>query len=277
MRLFNRGGTPEDDPAQPSNGAAAEDTAQPPESTVDGNNEPPAEPVAQDENGEPTGDLYDENGQPLYENDDGSPYDPEGRLNREPEPPEPEKPKPTWRSPFSDQLLTEAERKQAEELVSPEVMPLIETIAARVADRVVASREQSRLAARDAGIPEDLAARIGAYEQYVPADIRGTKKGTITAALMAVAAEAHESENLEEAIGRYFTTAPAVLAPPKTVPRSAAAAVMTTPRANSEGIRPGTRRMAPKNESTKSFAKDGMDGEAALATIIAERKSHAIR
>lgn len=261
MRLFGNRQPADDEP---------QDTDQDP---IEGNQDPQGDPEPQPDPVLPADanldELYDAEGEPLYEID-GQPCDAQGNLipakrpeaQTPPEPPTPEKPKKDWQSPFADGILTKEEREAAEELVSPEAMRLIETVAARTADRIVASREQQRAVAREIGIPEEMAPQLAAMEQHVPQNLRGTKQGAIAAALLAVGQEAAETGDLQAALRRLLVEKEEVVTPPPPRPPLPPSARPPAPRGNPE----------PRRTRTPNTTRLGLT-ETELAIIQSERKT----
>jgi hypothetical protein len=181
------------------------------------------------------------------------------------------RPATTFRSPFADGLLTDGERAEAEQLADPQVLSLIETIAARTADRIVAARDQQRSMYRELGISEDaqeeVASKMAQAEMIVPREMRGTRQGANIALVAAALQEAGDSGNVFDVMKRWSSTKTAapVIAPAAVRPTTP----MMSPSARSVAARPApdsTRaNRAPKLVGT--LTQDQM------AIIRAERKT----
>lgn len=287
MRLFGSNRNRDEDESRPD---PEEDTSQEESQTPELDDSPEHGPEPSIPEGANLDDLYDESGEARFEDEFGNPCTEDGHpifANREeaeaalPEPHAPEEPEtktpsaPTgaFRSPFADGLLSEEERAQAEALVDPSQLRLIETIAARTADRIVAAREQQRMAARGLDVEEEvydeLAPRISQIQHFVPESLRGTRKGAMAELALAALSEAMETDDFSGAFARF---APRIAQTEEEKPRKVLlppSARVTSPRANPETVTRTLRRS--RDVASESLRMDGIEGDA-LAIMRRERK-----
>lgn len=239
--------------------------------------------------------LYDADGEALYEDENGNPVTVEGqpipatRAEAEAYLPQPE-PEPTapatpdFRSPFGEGLLSEAEQAELDNLLDPRLQQLLDIRASRMADRIVAAREQQRMAARSLGVDEtvlaDLAPRIAQVQPMIPANLRGTRQGAMAELMLAAYSEAAETGDFQGAVsklvGQGRSQQPAV-APQKAAPTLLPpSARMPSPRANPETLggisRTAQRARGPRDAANESFHKDGIDGDV-VSILRRERKA----
>ena len=185
----------------------------------------------------------------------------------EPEPvAETPKPAPEFHSPYTNSQLSQADIAEAEALgVDPAVLGLIDRIADRRAMQAISAQEQQRAAARQIGISQEaldeFAPAMRQYEAMVPANVRGTKEGAVTALLMAAGAEAMKTGDLGAVLQRMIpqVQAPAAPAQVRRTPDITPAQRSTTPRASSATVAPS--RVRPKDAANASFGNWGADGD----------------
>jgi len=195
----------------------------------------------------------------------------------EPEPvAETPKPAPEFHSPYTNSQLTQADIAEAETLgVDPAVLGLIDRIADRRAMQAISAQEQQRAAARQIGISQEaldeFAPAMRQYESMVPANVRGTKEGAVTALLMAAGAEAMKTGDLGAVLQRMIPQvqqqAPA---PVRKTPDLTLAQRTTHPRPGSGAIAPSRAR--PKDAANASFANWGADGD--IVSILQRERNN---
>jgi len=197
----------------------------------------------------------------------GNPLEP---VDDEPEPePVVETPKPVqeFHSPYTNSQLTQADIAEAEALgVDPQVLGLIDRIADRRAMQAISAQEQQRAAARQIGISQEaldeFAPAMRQYESMVPANVRGTKEGAVTALLMAAGAEAMKTGDLGAVLQRMIPQVQQQVqtpAPVRKTPDITPAQRSTTPRASSATVAPA--RTKPRDAANASFGNWGADGD----------------
>lgn len=174
-----------------------------------------------------------------------------------------------FRSPYANAALTDSELAEAEALgFDPALLGLIDRIADRRSMQAIAAQEQQRAAARQIGVSQEaldeFAPAMRRFEGMVPANVRGTKEGAVTALLMAVGEEAMKGGDLGAVLARFApkgvaTPAPAPPTPRKT-PDITPAARSTTPRASSETVTQ-VRVKGPRDAANASFRAWGIDDD----------------
>lgn len=203
-------------------------------------------------------------------------------------PPAPDQPTPPapreFRPPLGQSVLTEPEqaaRRQAyEEGDIDAQIAWADLVAQRTADATIVAREQQRHAARQVGIPDELVEMGAQYQAHVPAELRGTPRGAMTAAGMAILTEAMDSGDFMKTLQKYAALGqapppvrPAAPPPPPILPPSAREVV---PNATGLEITRTTIRRQAGNGAADSIVNrllrsQGVEGDAG-ALFIKERQ-----
>ena len=208
----------------------------------------------------------------------GNRVDPESVTEEPVAEPEPARPAQEFHSPYVNTQLSQADIAEAEQLgIDPQLLGLIDRIADRRAMQAISAQEQQRAAARQIGISQEaldeFAPAMRQYESMVPANVRGTKEGAVTALLMAAGAEAIKTGDLGAVLQRMIpkAQAPAQPAPVRKTPDITPAQRSTTPRASSATVAPARVR-GPKDAANESFSGWGVGGDV-VSILQRERKT----
>lgn len=167
--------------------------------------------------------LYDpETGQSLNVDAEGRPCDEEGNIIPETMPgfepvftdpnpePEPEKKPVQFSSPFETDLLSEDEKAQALEEMTPAAARYVELIALRAAERSITAQRQQQAAAADLGIDPNeyayLTERAARVQHLVPREWKGSRNGAMAEMVLAALDEAVETGDFQKAVKRLTRT-----------------------------------------------------------------------
>lgn len=284
MRLFNRQGTQETEQERPSK--PPEDT-NPEEDDLAASNGVPPE-VDEEEIPSLPADadldtLYDTNGNSRFVDDQGRAVDEDGNLIPETRPdleegePPAEEPPVETRAEFQlpDGELDEADRKLLAERVDPDVLRVFDKLITTRANRIaLGTIRQQQAVTQSLGVEpavlSELEQDIRQAEALISFEVRASEDGPSATLLTALGLRAKRTGKPIGEILREFGNREPQAPVRKPVQRLAPSETQPIPRGNT-GTAPARVR-GGRDAATQSFAKDGSDGDAALAIIRAERK-----